>query len=470
VALDIPAVIAGKYRYERVLGQGGMGVVIEARHTTLDERVAIKMLLPEYAAHDQATARFLREAKAAARIKSPHVARVSDVGALDSGIPYMVMEFLEGSDVAAILAERGRLPASDAVEYVIQAADAIAEAHALGIVHRDLKPANLFVAHHSDGSPYVKVLDFGISKMADDSADSLTRTTATMGSAYYMSPEQIRQARSVDRRTDVYALGVTLYEMLAGRPPFVAESFAGLCVEVATGTAPPLRSLRPDLPEELAAVIERAFARDREHRQQSIAELVVALAPWAPGRVHPIIERISRAGALGAPTAGSASATPPMATPPMAAAPAVRADAGTAAQFASAATNANSAITQARPARRLLPAILIASAGLVSLGLVAGGWALLRSRATAEVPEGAASTDVAATLPLPASEQPAVEPELAPEPAPTAPASEAPAAASAPPPSAAAAPAVRAPAGTAKPSKPSKPAAGQPGFDPYGQR
>jgi serine/threonine-protein kinase len=294
------AVLAGKYRVERLLGQGGMGVVVEARHTQLDDRVALKFLLPEYSANPDAAARFLREARAAVKIKSPHVARVSDVGTLENGAPYMVMEYLEGADASRVLEAGQVLPLAEAIDYIVQACDALADAHAQGIIHRDIKPANLFVTRHADGTPFVKVLDFGISKVLGEAGgvDNLTRTTATMGSALYMSPEQIRQSKSVDRRTDIYALGITLYELLAGKQPFVAESFAALCVEVATGTPALLLEARPDLPPDFGQALARAYARDPDARYQTVAELVVALAPWAPPRAQPIIERIARAGGL----------------------------------------------------------------------------------------------------------------------------------------------------------------------------
>jgi serine/threonine protein kinase len=304
--------LAGKYRVERVIGQGGMGVVVEARHVTLDERVALKFLLPEFASHPEAPERFLREAKAAVKIKSPHVARVSDVGTLESGAPYMVMEYLEGTDALRLLDGGRTLSVPDAVDLVVQACDAIGNAHSQGIVHRDIKPANLFVARHSDSTPFVKVLDFGISKIVDQGpTDSLTRTNATLGSAFYMSPEQIRQAKSVDRRTDIYALGVTLYELLTGKHPFTAETFPALCVEIVTGTPAPIRQHRPDVPPELAAVIAKAIARELTDRYQSVAELVAALTPWVPPRSQPIADRIARSG--GATRAPMIQAGPPSA-------------------------------------------------------------------------------------------------------------------------------------------------------------
>lgn len=291
-------VLAGKYRVERVIGQGGMGVVVEARHVVLDERVALKFLLPEFTQHPEGSARFLREAKAGMKIKSEHVARVSDVGTLENGAPYMVMEFLIGSDLARLLRDQGVLGVEDAIDYIAQGSEAIVEAHGLGIVHRDLKPANLFLTARVDGSPLVKVLDFGISKMATGAVDVLTGTDAALGSALYMSPEQMRQTRSVDHRTDIYALGVSLYELLAGRQPYYAETLPQLCAEVLTGTPTPLREIRPDVPAALAAVLEKAYAREREHRHASVAELIVSLAPFAPARTYTTLARIARMGGL----------------------------------------------------------------------------------------------------------------------------------------------------------------------------
>lgn len=308
--LEAGTVLAGKYRVDRILGQGGMGVVVEARHLALDERVALKFLLPEYASHPEASARFLREARAAVKIKSEHVARVSDVGTLESGAPYMVMEFLNGSDLSQELEKRGTFRLDDAVDYILQGCEALAEAHSYGIVHRDLKPANLFLSRNVDGTPLVKVLDFGISKvMSGDGVDNLTKTTAAMGSALYMSPEQMQSTRSVDQRTDIYALGVALYEMLAGKQPFYAETLPQLCAEILTGTPTPIRTIRPDLPEGFARALEKAYARDRDQRYQSIAELAIALAPWAPQRSQGSIEKVARMAGVAPPPADQGRAS-----------------------------------------------------------------------------------------------------------------------------------------------------------------
>jgi serine/threonine-protein kinase len=307
---DVPVqpgqVLAGKYRVDRVLGRGGMGVVVEARHVQLDERVALKFLLPDYAKVPEASARFLREARAAVKIKSEHVARVSDVGTLETGSPYMVMEFLEGTDLSKALERYGVCQIPDAVDYLLQTCEAIAEAHAHGIVHRDLKPANLFLTRRPDGTPMIKVLDFGISKMAGSGVDNLTRTTTSMGSALYMSPEQMQTTRGVDHRTDIYALGISLYELLAGKQPYYADTLPQLCAEVLTGTPTPIRQLRPEVPDGLAAVLERAYARDREQRFQTIAELCAGLAPWAPTRSQNTLDRIARMAGVAQPIAGAA--------------------------------------------------------------------------------------------------------------------------------------------------------------------
>ena len=302
------SVLAGKYRVERIIGQGGMGVVVEARHIALDDRVALKFLLPEHSQNPEAAARFLREARAAVKIKSEHVARVSDVGTLDSGAPYMVMEFLEGADLSQTLERLGVLQVEDAVDYITQGCEAIAEAHQHGIVHRDLKPANLFLSKRPDGMPIVKVLDFGISKDTNAAVDNLTKTTAAMGSALYMSPEQMQQTRSVDHRTDIYALGIALYELLAGKQPFYAETLPQLCAEILTGTPTPIRTLRPEVPGGLAQVMEKAYARDKGQRHQSIADLVVALAPYAPARTQQTIERVAGKAGPPVPSAGGAAA------------------------------------------------------------------------------------------------------------------------------------------------------------------
>jgi len=242
-------VLAGKYRVERVLGQGGMGVVVAATHLQLDKRVALKFLRPEVLHDSLLVARFANEARAAGKIQSEHVAKVLDVGALDDGAPYMVMAYLEGRDLAEHVRQRGALPGQEAIEYVLQACEALAEAHVAGIIHRDLKPANLFLTSRADGSPCIKVLDFGISKAGPAGPEQgLTQTSAMMGSPNYMAPEQLKSARHVDARTDIWALGVTLQELLTGEVSFRAETVAELYVSILQSQPKPLRVLRPEAP------------------------------------------------------------------------------------------------------------------------------------------------------------------------------------------------------------------------------
>ncbi|HEX5100159.1 MAG TPA: serine/threonine-protein kinase [Polyangiaceae bacterium] len=290
-------VLAGKYRVERVLGVGGMGVVVAALHLQLDERVALKFLLPEALNNPESVARFAREARAAVKIKSLHVARVSDVGTLETGAPYMVMEFLNGHDLSAVLRDRGPMAVADAVDYVLQACEALAEAHALGIVHRDLKPANLFMITGTDGAPCIKVLDFGISKLttADSSGDyGMTSTQAIMGSPLYMSPEQMTSSRDVDGRSDIWSVGTILFELLTGRPPFLGDTMPQLCGLILQEPAPPPRALRADLPEGLSAVIMRCLEKRREIRFANVGELAQALAPFGTAQAARSSERISK--------------------------------------------------------------------------------------------------------------------------------------------------------------------------------
>ncbi|WP_437594846.1 protein kinase domain-containing protein [Sorangium sp. So ce1000] len=287
-------VIAGKYSVERVIGAGGMGVVVAATHLQLEERVAIKLLLPEAARSRTLAERFVREARAAVKVKSEHVARVTDVGTLESGTPYMVMEYLSGSDLADALRAGGPMPPQAAVEYVLQACEALAEAHAAGIIHRDLKPANLFLTRRADGSPCVKVLDFGISKVATGGADPrITDTKAIMGSPLYMSPEQLKSSRDVDARTDIWSLGVILFELLTGAPPFDGATMPQLCVAIMQGIPSPLATFRSDVPPALEAVVLRCLEKLPEHRFRHVGELAEALAPFATGRARLSIDRIS---------------------------------------------------------------------------------------------------------------------------------------------------------------------------------
>jgi predicted Ser/Thr protein kinase len=292
--VDVGSVIAGKYRVERVLGQGGMGIVVAARHLRLGERVAIKFPVAQPRDRGDVVARLVREGRAAMRIRSEHVARVYDVGVLATGEPFLVMEYLVGRDLGATLADAGPLAVADAVEYVLQSLEALAEAHAYGIVHRDIKPSNLFLTHRADGSAMVKVIDFGISKLTKiDGEATLTDTAAVLGSRPFMAPEQMRSGRDIDARSDIWALGATLHALLTGTPPFLGGSIIEIHERILVGP-PLLRSVRPDAPAALEAVLIRCMRRDPAERYANVAELAQALAAVAPPHAQISAQRAAR--------------------------------------------------------------------------------------------------------------------------------------------------------------------------------
>jgi serine/threonine-protein kinase len=274
-----------------------MGVVVAARHTQLDTRMALKFLLPAMLDKPEAVKRFARESRAASKITNEHVARVFDVGTLENGAPFMVMEFLEGEDLSAWVEQRGALPVDLAVDFVLQACVAVADAHGLGIVHRDLKPANLFCIRRSDGRFLIKVLDFGISKVTDfgvgGTSGAATQTSALMGSPNYMSPEQMRSAKDVDARTDIWALGITLFELLTARTPFSGETFGEILIALATLPPPPIREIRPDVTEALERVVLKCLEKDRDQRYANVADLSLALLPFGSRHARNSVEQIS---------------------------------------------------------------------------------------------------------------------------------------------------------------------------------
>ncbi len=304
-------ILAGKYRVDRVLGVGGMGVVVAATHLGLEQKVAIKFMLEPGLQQPALVERFAREARAAVRLKSDHAARVLDVGVLETGSPYMVMEYLDGNDLGAVLEHHGAMPIDTAVDCVLQACDAVAEAHSLGIVHRDLKPRNLFWTQRNDGRALVKVLDFGISKHKKGGDLSLTRTTEIIGSPSYMSPEQFRAARGVDERSDIWSLGVILYELITGHVPFLADTITQLTAMVLSEPPRSIQAVRAGVPDDLARAIARCLEKDPALRFPTVAHLAAALAPFAPPDARDLAARIAR---IGSGARGSRSGSVPFPT------------------------------------------------------------------------------------------------------------------------------------------------------------
>jgi serine/threonine-protein kinase len=374
-------IIAEKYRVDRVLGEGGMGVVVAVTHLGLHQRFAMKFLLPEVASMPALVMRFTREAQAAVRIQSEHVARVTDVGVLPSGAPYMLMEYLEGQDLGQVLTERGALPPLDTAGYALQALEALAEAHSLGIVHRDLKPGNLFLAQRPSGRSIIKVLDFGISKVeASPTSPALTGHNALMGSPGYMSPEQMVEPNSVDRTTDIWAMGVVLYEMLSGVRPFDAPTMPELVAIVLAKPQVPLRQIRPDLPPGLSEVIDRCLMKDKTARYQDVGQLARALAPFAPGHAAQSVERIL--GVLG--TGGHATSLQAIPLAPLSAARGP----GTFSPTSSSGT----------PARSSAPIVI--GIGVIAVALLAGGGAAVwKLRSSGRLASTAVSSGSVASVP-----------------------------------------------------------------------
>jgi serine/threonine-protein kinase len=283
-------VLGGKYRVERLVGEGGMGQVLAATHLGLGQEVAIKIMLAEKATESDSVERFLREARAAVMLKSSHVARVFDVATTDTGLPYIVMELLDGKDLVTILLESGALPYADAVDVLVQVCDAVAEAHSLGIIHRDLKPENFFLSRRRDGTPHVKVLDFGISKLGAESTTTkgrrlVTQENTVLGSPTYMSPEQVKNSKRVDERSDIWSLGVSLYELLTASEPFGADTIPEIFVNVLTTTPATPDQVVAGIPPELSAIVMRCLEKEPSARFQNVGELANALARYGTGKV-----------------------------------------------------------------------------------------------------------------------------------------------------------------------------------------
>ncbi|HEU5075433.1 MAG TPA: protein kinase [Polyangiaceae bacterium] len=379
-------VLAGKYRIEQVLGSGGMGVVVAARHLRLKHRVALKLLRPEGSIAPEAVARLLREAQHATAIQSEHVVRVTDLGALPNGWPYLVMEYLEGNDLGQLLQRNGPLPEGLAVDYLLQALTGVAEAHALGIVHRDLKPTNLFLTERSDGTAVVKVLDFGISKLTKPGAAvfDLTRTGgALMGSPLYMAPEQIRSAKLVDIRADVWSLGVILHQFLTGRPPFTGDDLTAVLAAIIADEPRSVREHAPHVSPGLDHVILRCLEKDRNRRYQNVGELATALRPFAPEESRSLVRRIvatvGRGGAVLADSASDAAGT--VAQPSSSGAPVLsERPPPSVTATATASATASAWVQPTAPIKR--GRLLKSGAALICLGAVVAGVAYELTRAS----------------------------------------------------------------------------------------
>ena len=412
-------IVAGKYEVVRQLGKGGMGVVVEATHRKLGSRVAIKFLMPDALTTHDGVARFEREARAAALLRSPYVVRVLDVDATSDGLPFIVMEYLEGHDLASELRARNAIPTAEAVDWILQACIGVAEAHAHGIVHRDIKPANLYVCEE-DGRPIVKIMDFGVSKLlASHGEIDLTSTDTAVGTPSYMAPEQLLSSKQVDHRVDVWALGVVLYRMLAGAMPFVGATPTALAIAIATEPPTPLSSIAPELPPALLDAVARALSKDPASRFWDVIELGRALEPFGTRRVPfaaavaSMPAPLSRGSNPGEPavrasrpelttTPFARGAVSPNRTVPMAAGP----------------TSSNGDERSARSAARALSGRAVAVLALLALALVGGCttivFALRRGRTTATAsPSASASSNLVETAIPSAVDPPAPVGEVA---------------------------------------------------------
>jgi serine/threonine-protein kinase len=292
LAFEPGTVLLSRLRILRVVGRGGMGIVYEVDDLVRDCKVALKVLTAD-PADDERRLRFEREARAASILGSPHVVRVFEAGVLEAGTPYFVMELLEGSTLEQMLT-REPLSCATAVAYVLEALDAVIEAHAAGLVHRDLKPANLFVANTANGTSAIKVLDFGVVKEVQPDGPQLTVTGSSVGTPAYMAPEQVRAGGTVDARADIWALGVTLYELVTGTLPFDASSVPGVLARILRDEPRPIRALRKDVPASLDLIVERCLAKDPAMRFASATELAEALHSVLPSLPTSLPQRTAR--------------------------------------------------------------------------------------------------------------------------------------------------------------------------------
>jgi len=370
-ALQPGTMIAGKLRILRLLGAGGMGSVYEVEHQITKHRRALKLLHPQFAAYPHVIERFLREASAAGRIGNPHIIETFDAGQLESGEPYLVMELLEGQTLSDLMIKKGELSISEASELMRQACTGVQAAHDAGIVHRDLKPDNLFIVE-KDGRPFVKILDFGVSKFDPGLTGGLgmTQEGATLGTPFYMPPEQIRGDKFIDSRADIYALGVILYECVGGNRPFNADTLAHLAVLIHEGKPVPITEHRPDLPARFAELVHRTMAKDKEQRPASARELGDALATFTGNVLGPTV---------GWPGRGAAPPEPSKIKEPLSTAKP---------KLAASSIGSGVALGESRIPRKSMTPLLLVATGVVLLG----GVVFLATR-TGPTPSGVDSSN-----------------------------------------------------------------------------
>jgi serine/threonine-protein kinase len=324
--LSVGELVGGKYRITSILGEGGMGIVFAAKHVDLHCDVAIKVIRQELNQQPELIARLMLEARAAAQIRSEHVCRVLDVARLDAGTPYVVMEYLDGKNLASVLDAKGRLPERLAVDYLLQACEAVAEAHRAGVVHRDLKPENLFLAEFPDGRRAIKVLDFGISKATGawvkPVARTLTNPSSAMGSPHYMAPEQMTAARDVDARADIWALGTILHQLVTGHLAFDGDSLPAVCAAVLQSDPIPVRQYLPELSVGLEEAIQYCLIKNREQRLATVADLARLISTFgspqavqSAARIYRLLDEAKPASSSGEPASSTLLSPSQLPTP-----------------------------------------------------------------------------------------------------------------------------------------------------------
>lgn len=276
--LLVGSTVAGKYHIDRLIGRGGMGAVFQATNAAIGKRVALKFLGAQTSQDSDAATRFQREAEAASLAESPHIVQIFDSGRSEQGLPFLVMELLTGEDLRARLRREGRLDAETSVRVGVQILKALREAHGAGIVHRDLKPDNVFLCRRDDEPSFVKIVDFGISKLQQQpGVDTLTHKGTVLGTAFYMSPEQAQSFPDIDGRTDLFSVGALMYEMLTGQPPHTAPTYEAVLIAICTRDAADVRALSPEVPDKLARVVARALRRERDERYASAQDMLADL-------------------------------------------------------------------------------------------------------------------------------------------------------------------------------------------------